>query len=291
MRKRLSDLHKLHNCTDEELVQTGVYTITSKINGKMYVGSASQSVGISDAHLGFRSRFGHHVYCLVNNKHWNSYLQNHVNKYGIDDLKFEILETCKPELALGLERYWVNMLGTISNGFNLCFPDSTFLGKNHPAFKDLDEKLVIDMYCNKKLSTTQIAKHFNVSKIPVLRVLNSNNIIRTNHLSGINYEDLYKEYLSSNYTICELAKKYNIVGSTLVRGFKTRGFLNKIELVERDIFILYDRYLSGESIKDTLSKEYKINYTTINRIFDKYNLKKFNRDEKAKKYEKLRRLS
>jgi AraC-like DNA-binding protein len=255
------------------------------------VGSASVFEGISDAHLGFRARWGDHVFRLKHNIHHNKHLQNHVNKYGIGDLKFEILETCLPKFAVGLETYWTNMLGTIKNGFNVCLPVPNLMGKDHPAYINLDQDSVVRDYTENLISIHTLAQKYNVSYTPIKRILKSHNIKITNHLSGLNFNDLYEEYITSEHSVETLAQKYKIISTTLARGFKRNNLLTKTQRIERDVFILYDRYLNGDSIKEVLSKEYKINYTSINRLFDKYSLKKFNRNENAKKEEKFRRLS
>ena len=90
-------------------MNTGVYTITCLADNKMYVGSTTVS---------FSKRWGDHKSMLNNNKHTNIHLQRVWNKYGSDSFLFEILETCKPELVLGLEQFWINMLGTYADVFN-----------------------------------------------------------------------------------------------------------------------------------------------------------------------------
>lgn len=59
-----------------------IYKIISKKTSKHYIGSAK--------HFGIRRR--NHLNSLLKNKHHSIILQNHVNKYGINDLSFEILE-------------------------------------------------------------------------------------------------------------------------------------------------------------------------------------------------------
>lgn len=61
----------------------GIYSITSKINGNRYIGSA---IRISD-------RWSAHLSNLKTDKHHSQHLQNHYNKYGKDDLVFTVLET------------------------------------------------------------------------------------------------------------------------------------------------------------------------------------------------------
>lgn len=79
----------------------GVYSITSRLTGKVYVGS-SVNVVLRWRHHRSRLRTGHHT---------NSHLQAHARKYGVDDLVFEMMEA-EPDysLRLGLEQLMVTAL-------------------------------------------------------------------------------------------------------------------------------------------------------------------------------------
>lgn len=88
----------------------GIYTITNKVNGKIYVG---QSVDIL-------KRFNTHKKNLRNNSHINRYLQASVNKYGIESFEFSIYERCIRELLNEHETLIIRKLNTmIPNGYNL----------------------------------------------------------------------------------------------------------------------------------------------------------------------------
>lgn len=88
----------------------GIYTITNKINGKIYVG---QSVDIL-------KRFGDHKRKLSANSHINQYLQSSVNKYGIENFEFAVYEQCDRNLLNEYEILTIRKLNTmIPNGYNL----------------------------------------------------------------------------------------------------------------------------------------------------------------------------
>mgnify|MGYP003644844845 FL=1 len=78
----------------------GVYTITNRINGNMYVGSSND----------VDKRMGNHTSRLRNNNHYNAKLQNAVNKYKLSNFDFELLVECELEHQFSTESYWYNLL-------------------------------------------------------------------------------------------------------------------------------------------------------------------------------------
>ena len=60
-----------------------IYKITNLVNGKVYIGQT----------LNPSKRFKKHIYSLKNNSHYNIYLQNSWNKYGIDNFEFKIINS------------------------------------------------------------------------------------------------------------------------------------------------------------------------------------------------------
>lgn len=125
-----------------KLVATsGIYQIQSKRNGKSYIGSA---VNIEQRIL--RA----HFLDLRKKGHYNPRIQNHVNKYGIDDLDIFILEFCPEDRLLEREQFWLNEL---QPEFNICkradsrlgvkLSEETkrkFQGKNNPMYGRIGEK-------------------------------------------------------------------------------------------------------------------------------------------------------
>jgi len=84
-----------------------IYKISSTIKSeKIYIGSA----------INFIKRKDRHKTSLKNNWHANSILQNHYNKYGKDDLVFNILESnIKTEELLNREQFYIDTLKPVFN--------------------------------------------------------------------------------------------------------------------------------------------------------------------------------
>lgn len=70
--------------TQKDRNKSGVYKITNKINGKIYIGCSKN----------MSNRFRSHLYSLSKNKSNCIILQNAVMKYGLVNFIFEILEVC-----------------------------------------------------------------------------------------------------------------------------------------------------------------------------------------------------
>jgi group I intron endonuclease len=93
------------------IVNIGIYRIYSKLNGKNYIG---ESLNIS-------KRKWRHFSELSGGYHTNKYLQRHVNKYGVEDLGFEIIEFLPKDSKLLFERevFWIKFYK--SNDYKLGF--------------------------------------------------------------------------------------------------------------------------------------------------------------------------
>lgn len=104
---------------------SGIYKLESKINGKIYVGSASR----------FRDRKGDHFRRIRNKNHGSYLLQRHCDKYGVDDILFKIIEII-PRIQeesivdfrnrlLKREQYYIDTLHPV---FNICQKVNSCLG-------------------------------------------------------------------------------------------------------------------------------------------------------------------
>lgn len=130
----------------------GIYSITSKVNGKRYIGSSNR---ICD-------RWRSHTRDLVNNKHNNPHLQGHYNKYGKDDLLFAVVEIVeRGDLSLQdfknllLEREQVYLDNWEECHFNIQKTATSCVGSKQQnakyyKFSERDNKYVITYRLNGK---------------------------------------------------------------------------------------------------------------------------------------------
>ena len=90
----------------------GIYKITSKTSGKVYVG---QSINI-------KKRFYEHLYQAFHREElgYTSILHQAMRKYGAEDFYLEVLEECSAEELDNREKYWIEELNCMSpNGYNI----------------------------------------------------------------------------------------------------------------------------------------------------------------------------
>lgn len=85
----------------------GIYCIKNKLNNKCYIGQSNN----------IKRRWRRHL-TTIKHKKLPIYLA--LDKYGIDNFEFTILEECKTEELNDKEGYWINLFNTMSpNGYNL----------------------------------------------------------------------------------------------------------------------------------------------------------------------------
>lgn len=106
--------------------KSGIYKISSILKPKkIYIGSS----------VNIEKRIKTHIRLLKNLSHPNVILQNHVGKYGIEDLHFETIFECDP---LSLIKKEQNYIDELEPYFNVCKKAGNQLGvKRTDRFKKL----------------------------------------------------------------------------------------------------------------------------------------------------------
>ncbi len=82
------------------LTDTGIYRILNNITGDYYIGSATS----------FYKRKSSHWTYLKTDTHFNRHLQRAVNRDGLDNFTFEVLEGCTRETLVQREQYFIDTL-------------------------------------------------------------------------------------------------------------------------------------------------------------------------------------
>lgn len=102
---------------------TGIYKYKNKINGCVYIG---QSINIE-------RRYEQHLYDAKNRAEKSTGIDVAINKYGIENFCFEILEECDVDHLDERERFWIDYYDSYHNGYNRTVGGSSLRGEKHPG--------------------------------------------------------------------------------------------------------------------------------------------------------------
>jgi group I intron endonuclease len=101
----------------------GIYKYQNKINGKIYIGMSSN----------IEKRYKQHLYDAKNlNKRKGTGIDFAINKYGIENFTFEIVEQCSEEELDKKEENWIQYYNSYNNGYNRTLGGKSLRGENHP---------------------------------------------------------------------------------------------------------------------------------------------------------------
>ena len=114
---------------------SGIYCITNIIDDRIYIGSTNC----------FYKRFYEHNRDFCKQLHGNTHLQNFVNKYGIDSIKYNILELVDFNKLIEREQYYFDTYLDFSKDFNICKIAGTPINWNR-SLSEEDVKLIAEFY-------------------------------------------------------------------------------------------------------------------------------------------------
>lgn len=148
----------------------GIYKITNKVNNKCYIG---QSVDIN-------RRFSSHKTAAKNQVKYPFY--EAINKYGIENFNFDILEECGKEELNEKEKYWIQHYKSNNSeyGYNLTDGGQNF-AINLCKLTEEDAIIIIDMLINKpEMSQNDIASMMSVGADTISEINNGKTRIQNN---------------------------------------------------------------------------------------------------------------
>lgn len=130
---------------------TGIYKITNKVNGKVYIGQA----------VDIERRWKEHEKRVFykNGKDYHSPLYRSIRKHGLNNFSFEIIEECPAEDLNDKEVFYIALYKAYGQGYN-----QTVGGNNHTHYKLTDEDVTAIIHRLKTTldNTHSIAKDFGV---------------------------------------------------------------------------------------------------------------------------------
>lgn len=244
---------------------TGIYKITSEITQKFYIGSS----------INIGKRWYAHLWRLRNKKHGNKYLQNHVNKYGIEDLKFSVLEII-PSNPEGHTKEYINALlekeeyyiETLKPEFNIApvgySPAGTRLkGSKYYIYNKKDNIYVVVYYLDGERSYFGSYKEEAqaISRVDFLKSLNRDELL----IERAKIEPKYYHYNKS-------LKAYAVRMEIDRKGISFNHFAKEEDAIKEVEFL------------KTLSKKELIEYSLKIREQTKQKQKGYRYNEKTKKY-------
>ena len=98
----------------------GIYKVTNKINGKVYIG---QSVDIG-------RRWRQHMTAED-----DIYFHKAIQKYGVDNFIWEVIEKCKKSELDERESYWIEYYDSFNKGYNRTKGGEGNSGEGSPNWK------------------------------------------------------------------------------------------------------------------------------------------------------------
>ena len=205
------------------MLNSGVYGIFSKIDDRVYIGSATN----------FSLRKKTHFDKLRSNFHVNKPLQNFVNKYGIENIDFKVLATCPSEYCIKLEQWFLNQY---NNKFNIrLIAESNYgLKASNETKQKMSEKrkgkavrgygFTVSEETKNKMSESGKKKVFseehklNLKLAAQKRVkeLSESKKGENNNSAKLNWDNV-SFIRSSNKTVKELANEFNISITTIYK--------------------------------------------------------------------------
>lgn len=210
------------------LKQAGIYKITCKINGKIYIGSSVE--------LG--KRLYNHKRNLNKGVHHSRMLQNSWNKYGANAFEFDILLVCPKELTLEYEQVYLDYYKPEFNTQTKAKNNSLVYHQQSKDRQKKDNKTLYS-YNGENLNLTQIASKENMDyNLLRRRVVQENKSIEEAIALGASKIKFY-EFNGESKTISAWARDFGVKPPRLYwyikNGLSIEEALKTIQIAEKKI--------------------------------------------------------
>lgn len=204
----------------------GIYKITNLINGKSYIGQSSM----------IERRWSEEK----RNKNNGKKLEKAINKYGIKNFSFEILEECLQEELNLKEMNYIEKFNSVKNGYNI-----TLGGEGYRLYKDSEKNRKEKQRLYKIKNRDKIKKF---QKKYVIEHKEEKSLYDSNYRK-VNKEKI-EEYRKNNNSYLKKLRKCNYKKEKNTVCFFEGSFLNLNALRAK----LQYRYGSGKQAKKYIVK-------------------------------------
>lgn len=144
----------------------GIYKYQNKLNGKIYIGQSTD----------IERRYQQHLWDAEKRPEQGTGIDLAINKYGINNFTFEIIEQCNPEQLDERERFWIEYFNSYTEGYNRTPGGSSLRGEEHPRAILTKEQVwqIRELYGKrvKRSDVFKIFKNTGISKRGFLKIWN-----------------------------------------------------------------------------------------------------------------------
>lgn len=137
----------------------GIYCITSLDTDRQYVGRTTD----------LKTRLRVHRYDSVKHPEYSPKLYTDMRAYGVERFKVELREECAQDDLASRERYWLDMLGTEFNGYNIQRKDFRHTDETKKRFSWLRKGRVFSDEHRQKLSQAGMGRKYSDESIKALQ--------------------------------------------------------------------------------------------------------------------------
>ena len=129
----------------------GIYKYQNKLNGKIYIGQSTD----------IERRYQQHLWDAEKRPEQGTGIDLAINKYGINNFTFEIIEQCNSEQLDERERFWIEYFNSYTDGYNRTPGGSSLKGEEHPRAILTKEQVwqIRDLY-GKRIKRSDVFKIF-----------------------------------------------------------------------------------------------------------------------------------
>lgn len=243
----------------------GIYKITNKVNGKIYIGQSK------DIYF----RWHRHHLAAFNNSYpqYNCLLYKAIRKYGIENFNFEVIEECEEYLLNEREQFYIEKYNSFDVNFGYNMITAIQYSENSPLSEESAE-LIRQFLLNSEMSQMEIAKDFNTSQMTVSSINLGYAWYNNNYTYPIRSKRKHHYCCDCGVEISSGAERCNAC-----RGkFKAKTYVLPINREELKKLIRSTPFTK-------IGEMYSVSDNAVRKWCDKYNLPRKSKD--IKKYNDL----